>query len=33
MNHLLKFHQLFEKLVMVTANWAIISNEGSFEKK
>jgi len=33
MNHLLKFHQLFEKLEMVTANWAIISNEGSFEKK
>ena len=33
MNHLLTYSQLFEKLQMVTANWSIISNEGSFEKK
>lgn len=33
MNHLLTFNQLFEKLQMVTTNWAIISNEGSFDKK
>ena len=33
MNHLFTFQQLFEKLQMVTANWAIISNESSFEKK
>jgi len=33
MNHLFTFNQLFEKLQMVTSNWAIISNESSFEKK
>lgn len=33
MNHLFTFNQLFEKLQMVTSNWSIISNEGSFDKK
>jgi hypothetical protein len=33
MNHLFTFHELFEKLQMVTANWSIISNESSFDKK
>lgn len=33
MRHIFTFQQLLEKLQMVTTNWAIISNEGSFEKK
>ncbi len=33
MIHLFTFNQLFEKLQMVTTNWSIVSNEGSFEDK
>jgi hypothetical protein len=33
MNHLFTFQELYEKLQMITANWSIISNESSFEKK
>jgi hypothetical protein len=33
MNYLLSFNQLLEKLQMATANWSIVSNESSFEKK
>ena len=33
MDYLFTFEELFEKLQMVTANWTIVSNEGSFEKK
>jgi hypothetical protein len=33
MKNLFTFKELFEKLQMVTTNWSIISNEGSFEKK
>jgi hypothetical protein len=33
MRNILRFKELFEKLEMVTTNWSIVSNEGSFEKK
>lgn len=33
MRNILTFKELFEKLEMITTNWSIVSNEGSFEKK
>lgn len=33
MKHILYFNQLLEKLQMVTADWSIVSNESSFDKK
>lgn len=36
MKHILEFnsyHNLFEKIEMITANWSLVYREGSFEKK